>query len=174
MKKGFTLLELLIVIAILAILATVTILVLNPAEYLKQTRDAQRMSDMGTIRDAVNLFISTSSTSLTAATNCNTTGCAASSPFAGSVVNTSATTTGAGWVNVNFVSMTGGSPLNKLPVDPTSDTTNFYAYKSWTAAGNPAFEVDAKLESSKYIPNMTNDGGNNNSWYEVGNDLSGS
>lgn len=56
-SKGFTLLELLIVIAILAILATVVVLVLNPAETLKKTRDSQRLSDMNTLRSALALYI---------------------------------------------------------------------------------------------------------------------
>ncbi|KKU22675.1 MAG: hypothetical protein UX53_C0045G0005 [Candidatus Azambacteria bacterium GW2011_GWB2_46_37] len=55
--KGFTLLELLIVIAILAILATVVVLVLNPAETLKKTRDSQRLSDMNTLRAAIALYV---------------------------------------------------------------------------------------------------------------------
>jgi prepilin-type N-terminal cleavage/methylation domain-containing protein len=37
---GFTLIELLVVIAILAIIAVVVILTLNPAELLRQSRDA--------------------------------------------------------------------------------------------------------------------------------------
>lgn len=39
-RKGFTLIELLIVIGILAVLATAVIMVLNPAELLKQARDS--------------------------------------------------------------------------------------------------------------------------------------
>ena len=51
--KGFTLLELLIVIGILAILAGVVVLVLNPAELLRQARDSQRISDLSTMRSAI-------------------------------------------------------------------------------------------------------------------------
>ena len=56
-KKGFTLLELLIVIAIMAILAAVAIFVLNPAETLRETRDAQRVSDLATMKTAIALYI---------------------------------------------------------------------------------------------------------------------
>lgn len=58
-KKGFTLLELLIVIAILAILAVVLVLVLNPAETLKKSRDAQRMSDLSSLKTAIGVYSTT-------------------------------------------------------------------------------------------------------------------
>ena len=56
-KKGFTLLELLIVIGILAILSTTMILVVNPAELLKKVHDAQSISDLNTLNRAISLFI---------------------------------------------------------------------------------------------------------------------
>ncbi len=56
-KRGFTLIELLIVIGIVAILAVVTILVLNPAELLRQARDAVRVDDLDTLNRALNLYI---------------------------------------------------------------------------------------------------------------------
>ena len=59
MKKGFTLIELLIVIAILAILATTVVLVLNPAQILAQARDAQRISDLSSIKSAIALYLAT-------------------------------------------------------------------------------------------------------------------
>lgn len=56
-KKGFTLLELLIVIGIIAILSVVVILVLNPAETLSKSRDTQRMSDLATMKTALGLYM---------------------------------------------------------------------------------------------------------------------
>src|SRR3989344_5446491 len=58
-KKGFTLLELLIVITILAILAVIIIFVLNPAETLKKSRDVQRLSDLATLKNAIALYATT-------------------------------------------------------------------------------------------------------------------
>jgi prepilin-type N-terminal cleavage/methylation domain-containing protein len=54
--NGFTLIELLVVIAIIAILAVVVILTLNPVELLRQSRDANRLSDMSTLSDALNVY----------------------------------------------------------------------------------------------------------------------
>ena len=57
-QKGFTLLELIIVIGILAVLATVSVLVLNPAQLFAQDRDTTRISDLGTLRSAIGLYLS--------------------------------------------------------------------------------------------------------------------
>ncbi len=55
-NQGFTLLELLIVIAIIAILSVILVLVLDPAETLKKSRDSQRMSDLATMKTALGLY----------------------------------------------------------------------------------------------------------------------
>lgn len=55
-ERGFTLLELLITISILAILAVALVLVLNPAETIKKSRDTQRVSDLSTLKTAIGLY----------------------------------------------------------------------------------------------------------------------
>lgn len=52
-QRGFTLLEVLLVIAIIAILAAIVIIAINPAKQLADTRDAQRQSDVNTILNAI-------------------------------------------------------------------------------------------------------------------------
>ncbi len=59
--KGFTLLETLIVIAVVAVISAVLIFVLNPAESLRKTRDAQRISDLKTFTKALAFLITTKS-----------------------------------------------------------------------------------------------------------------
>jgi len=50
---GFTLLEVLLVVAIISILAGIVLIAINPSKQLGDTRNAQRSNDVTTILDAV-------------------------------------------------------------------------------------------------------------------------
>jgi type IV pilus assembly protein PilA len=52
-NRGFTLLEVLLVVAIIAILAGIVILAINPNKQLGDTRNTQRKADVNTILSAV-------------------------------------------------------------------------------------------------------------------------
>ena len=52
-KRGFTLLEILLVVAAIGILAGIVIVAINPAKQLADTRNAQRRVDVATILNAV-------------------------------------------------------------------------------------------------------------------------
>lgn len=164
MKHGFTLLELLIVIGILAILAAVVTVVLNPAELLKQARDAQRVSDLTSLSSALGMYLAdVTSPSLGTSTLCYVNSSAATTNCSGRhsgktlTYDVDRTVDGAGWIPVNLTTISSGSPLPLLPTDPTNDATYFYSYVPSIAASS-TWEIDAKFESTKYTTTMDLDG----------------
>lgn len=162
-NAGFTLLELLIVISIIAILAVALVLVLNPGETLKKSRDAQRISDLGTIKTALGIYLTSTSTPIMGA-------CTASRD---SQAIADYDTDGTGWIDVNLNALTGGAPISTLPRDPISDGT--YSYKYECEQGTMTFEVSTKLESQAYTVDdnkAATDGGSDPLRYEVGTKLS--
>lgn len=191
MSKGFTLVELLIVIAVLAILATVVVLVINPAEILRESRDGQRLSDMATMRDAINFYMArVSSPDLDGGGACGTNcwvNVAASGTCDGryngettETVDADRTVDGNGWIPINFAGITGGSPLSVLPVDPSNSQvagdSNDLIY-SYACGSGSTYELNAVMESTRYsnggsddVESNTSDGGDDANVYEVGND----
>ena len=178
--KGFTLVELLVVIGILAILTAAVVIILNPAELLRQARDSQRFTDLDAVRNAISLYLADrgSSASLTAsASNCYvltgaSTTAACGGRFASGTTTPDAdlTVDGTGWIPVNFASISSGSPLSVLPRDPSHGATYYYAYKANNTQYD--FELNAVLESTKYAGDKdANDGGSDAGIYEVGSDL---
>lgn len=185
--KGFTLLELVIVIGILAVLGAVSVLVLNPAQLFAQARDTTRIEDMSVLRNAIAMYLSTvSSADLDNAQDCSVncfTHSTSVAPAAlcggrhvGATLQVAArTVAGAGWIPVGFDDVPGGPALSVLPIDPTADATYFYSY----ACNNTSktFELNANMESTRYAAGgsddketNTKDGGNNDAVYEIGTD----
>lgn len=56
MNKGFTLVELLVVIVIVGIIGTASITAVNPLSQLKKSRDSKRKADIGQMQAAFELY----------------------------------------------------------------------------------------------------------------------
>lgn len=155
--RGFTLLELLIVIAIIAILSVALVIVLNPAETLKKARDSQRISDLSTIKTAMGLYMTSVANPTLGEDGENTTCQAAagtweagdkiaySLPLSSAITDTTldgsggavklqaatpSLTDGTGWIPVDFRDISGGSPISNLPVDPVNTIASLTAVAS--------------------------------------------
>jgi len=182
---GFTLLELLIVIGILAILSTTMIMVINPAEMLKRARDSQRISDLNTLKNAISFYLfddSTPSMGTSSATYIYTyAGGWASSVkcSTGNNYNTpSQAINSSGWIPIDFTSISGGSPIAALPIDPNpASSTSGHFYYVYVPASNNSYVLLAEMESVTYRTGGPNDvegkdGGSLPGVYEVGTNLS--
>ena len=115
-QKGFTLLEILLVVAAIAILAGIVIVAINPGKQLGDTRNAQRRSDVTTILNAVyqysldnngNLPAEISTTSLE--------------------ICKSGATCDATFAEINEITANGKYVVS-IPVDPSGGSTNGTGY----------------------------------------------
>lgn len=180
---SFTLVELLIVIAILAVLAAAVVLVLNPAELLAQARDTQRITDLKNLNESVNIFVLDNSTvslgasqtihlslpdtSATCATYSSLPTLPAGWSYKCATEANLRKTDGTGWIPVNFNLIKGGSTIPYLPIDPTNDAVSG-KYYTYTPGGS--FELTALLEAEKHEA-AVRDGGYLPGTYQVGSHL---
>ncbi|MDI6820734.1 MAG: prepilin-type N-terminal cleavage/methylation domain-containing protein [Patescibacteria group bacterium] len=196
MTRGFTLVELLIVIAILVVLSVAVVLVLNPAELIKQGRDSTRISDLSTLNSAIALYLADMINPNWATTTVRFCTKGAIFPEATATITTCLSNSisavdGTGWVNnIEFRKISFGSPISRLPLDPLNTTSTascpsivyatttqigcFYGFRASTTVG--VYEINANMESTKYKNGgaadvESKDGGNNDEWYEVGSNL---
>jgi prepilin-type N-terminal cleavage/methylation domain-containing protein len=189
-EKGFTLVELLIVLALIAILAAVLIAVINPGAIMIRGRDTQRKGDLRNLAAATDAYIADIGTGANlpwiARGNCSTTvpghfffstSTANTSTFPtgwpsittgphGATGTNSTAANGTGWVPLNFQASTIVG-LGSLPLDPRNGISGTAAngqsvvfVYSFTCDTNFNYEYAAKLEGD--ASGMATDGGNRN------------
>ena len=171
------------IIPILYIISIIMIrVIINPDEMLKKARDSQRISDLNTLKAAINMYlIDTSNPNL-------------GSPdyyyvsnnidphilCANRIAKTTSSQSidGSGWIPIDFTSISGGSPISSLSVDPNPNLgtggDRYYIYL--TDPQKHTFELIANMESSYYSKGgrgdvESTDGGVFPDLYEVGNNL---
>ena len=161
-QKGFTLVEMLVVIAIIAILAGAVLMAINPIATMRKSRDATRLSDMDSLRSAISIALTEGEMILIDMAAAET-----------SVSSGQAVDGATGWVRFTIpAGKTGlGRYIPALPLDPTNDATLatplVYTFRSTV----DNFEINAVLEYADNAVKMSTDGGNNANVYEVGTSL---
>lgn len=112
-EKGFTLIEILVVIAILGILAVVTLVALNPVKRFQDARNSRRREDVNAVLQAVSVYTIDNDGAFP------TVGGAAMDTL--TIAGGAATCGTAGACNVS--DLDGLTPyLSELPVDPDGTT----------------------------------------------------
>ncbi|MGC8981520.1 MAG: LamG-like jellyroll fold domain-containing protein [Minisyncoccia bacterium] len=181
MKKSFTVLEILIVLAIISSLVAILIYYIKPTEFFTRARDTKRIMDLNSLDYILSSLVyedpsinlgATNTVYLSLPMDIATTNCKAQytdlpdlpTGWSYYCVSRASTTNidGSGWVPVNFSSYKIIN-LQKLPIDPINKPPYYYTY---VAGGS--YKLSAKLE--KNYDASIKDGGNDPLLYEVGSD----
>ena len=118
-SKGFTLLEILLVVALISILAGIVIVAINPGKQLADTRNAQRRVDVNTILNAVYQYdLDAQAMPAGIATD---TACGATAT--NEICKTGGTCTNPNLVDLSVLT-NAGKYLVAMPTDPSNPATN--------------------------------------------------
>ncbi len=181
-SHAFTLIELLIVIAIIAILGSATVLVLNPVEIMKNGRDSVRMSDFEGLHKSLNLYslqnsafplVSANTVYLSLPDSSLTCSSYSLPPLLAGWSYHCVTQSnlnkidGNGWLPADLTS--SDSKISVLPIDPVNDvaTGKYYTF----FVDSTGWELTSIFESLKYKPVSANDGGESTDIFERGTKL---
>lgn len=118
MQAGFTLLEVLLVVAIIAILAGIVIIAINPGKNLGDTRNSQRSTDVNTILNGTYQYVLDNNGSYPPVGSRS--GAVAITTTMTEVCSASASSC-TGLVDLNVLS-TAGKYVVSIPTDPTCPT----------------------------------------------------
>jgi len=114
-KGGFTLIEILVVIGIIAILAAIVIIAINPTRQFAQARNAQRESNVETILNAIGQNIVDNKGTFTCTT--------------GTPITTATTTIGNASGNINLSNCLVPTYIpTSIPTDPNGGTAENTGY----------------------------------------------
>ncbi|MDY0097480.1 MAG: prepilin-type N-terminal cleavage/methylation domain-containing protein [Candidatus Dojkabacteria bacterium] len=113
--EGFSLIEILVVVALIIILATITIVAINPAKNFRDTRNAQRSADVSQILNAITQYTSEEGNAIEdfgTITNCT--------------LGTSDIGTDTG--NINLTTILVDEYIVEIPMDPSNGTEEDSGY----------------------------------------------
>ncbi|MDP2812312.1 MAG: prepilin-type N-terminal cleavage/methylation domain-containing protein [bacterium] len=138
-KSGFTLIELIIVVAIIALLAAATFVAVNPARRIHEANDAQRWADITAIADAWATYVADNSGNnatsspycITENRNCMISTKGGATSTVGNDGGCASTTSGTIWLDP----LVTNGYLGDIPYDPglsgtvTATNTGYYFHK---------------------------------------------
>jgi type IV pilus assembly protein PilA len=128
-KQGFTLIEILLVIAAISILAAIVIVAINPAKQLASARNAQRRSNVNAILNAISQYSLDNNGTVPSGVVTNAT---CSLVATKEVCKLTATGTCSTGEDLSVIT-TSEKYLVSMPIDPTvssADGTGYYAVQS--------------------------------------------
>jgi len=123
-NRGFTLIEILVVIGIIALLATIVIIAINPARQFAQARNSQRQSNVNTLLNALGQNLADNKGTLK---NCPTIG----TPAASSSIGATSPAIDLSPTNCLGTYLAGGIPMDPS-VGTVADTGYDVSYDSTT------------------------------------------
>ena len=152
-QKGFTLIEILLVVAAIAILAGIVIVAINPAKQLAATRDASRNSAVNAILNGVSQAAVGGATLPTfSSAACDATGATTGQKICKVTYNGTAVVCPSGGVDLSTLVPTY---VADLPADPSFASDAFYTgyYISKNAGGR--YTVCASPETAGAVVSVT-------------------
>lgn len=137
-QGGFTLLEVLLVVAALAVLAGIVIVAINPGKQLGETRNVQRKVDVNTILNAVHQYAIDTGASPSSISETQTEICKTGAPDCTALIDLSALTANEAY-------------LVAIPEDPTVTSTNGTGYEIYKTANGRITVVAPNAERGASI-----------------------
>ena len=188
-SKGFTLVEIIIAVLILAFLTVLVVVLLDPADFFPGARDTRRISDLQSIDSTISMYKTEVGGSLrTGGTpygvyislpdsnnNCSSYSAlpllTPPQKYMCADQNNFKKVDGNGWIPIDFTKIPGNI-LTRLPIDPTneSDSGKYYTF----VTDGKKWELTSVLESDKNkgASNVGGkDGGQNDNILEIGSNL---
>lgn len=125
--RGFTLIEVLLVVVIIAILAGIVIIAVNPARQIAQTNNAQRDNDVRAILDSVHQYSIDNRGVLPAA------------------ITATATVVGSGVGQIDICSVLVPTYISAMPYDPTATGAAYTDCTSYNTGYTIAVDANGRV-----------------------------
>lgn len=126
-RRGFTLIEVLLVVVIIAILAGIVIIAVNPARQIAQTNNAQRDSDVRALLDGVHQYSVDNRGVLP------------------TDITTTATAIGSGATEVDLCTVLVPTYLAEMPFDPTTTGGHYTSCADYTTGYTVASDANGRI-----------------------------